>query len=94
MVQEFNDAPFSIGFPANSFHALLSSIMYIHLDSRWIADELYQDAGIDLMIDNLFIMLYFATSLSILVPRSHRPDRLIAFDFKRIIFTLSVEWSN
>ena len=60
----------------------------------WIADELYQDAGIDLMIDNLFIMLYFATSLSILVPRSHRPDRLIAFDFKRIIFTLSVEWSN
>jgi len=52
------------------------------------------DAGIDLMADYLFTIHYFATSLSLLVPRSHRPYRLINFDFKRIIFTLSIERSN
>ena len=88
MDQEPNDALFCIGFLANSFHALLSSIMYIHLDSRWIADELYQDAGIDLMIDNLFIMFYFATPFLLPMLGPHRSDRLIYSDFRMIIFTL------
>jgi len=46
------------------------------------------------MVDNLYIMLYFAISLLLPVLGSHWLDRLIAFDFKRIILTLSVEWSK
>jgi hypothetical protein len=44
--------------------------------------------------DYLFIMLYSTVLLSLLVPESYRPNWAIAFDLKRIIFTLSVELSN
>jgi hypothetical protein len=65
--------------------------------SAWIADKplmLIKLLKIRFMADNLFIMLYFATPLSLPVPGSHHPDRLIASDLNRIISTLLVKWSN
>jgi hypothetical protein len=49
---------------------------------------------ISFMADNLLIMLYSATPLSLLVLGPHQPGWLIASDFKRIIFIRSVKWSK
>ena len=88
MNQELNDALFPICFVANRFRVLLS---WIVSDSQWTA---HQDAGIGIIADYSFITLYSAMLLPLLVLGSHRYDRPIIFDFKRIILTLSVEWSN
>jgi hypothetical protein len=54
----------------------------------------HQDAGISLMADSLFIMSYFTAMLLLPVLGSYWLDRPIASGFKKIISTLSVEWSN
>jgi len=63
------------------------------LNSRW-AIHAHQDAGIGLTANYLFIMFYSAMLLSLLAPGQNQPDRPILFDLKRIVFTLSIEWSN